>query len=244
MRLLSTLGLLSTASALVLSTAAAQTTPAPTTTLTSDFGYVATSGNTEVTTMSIGEKLTRSRGRLTLEQNFSLVYGEQQGTVITNNLRTGVRGDYRVIGKFAVFSGVAFDRNVFAGIERRFTEQLGVQLRAVGSATDTLRLEGGASVTQQTAVGDVKSQYVAGRAALAWRHAFTTSSYFQQNIEILPKLSDTDDYLFNTESALVAPISARIGVKISYVIRYDNLPEPGFSTTDRLFTTGIQLTFD
>jgi putative salt-induced outer membrane protein YdiY len=42
---------------------------------------------------------------------------------------------------------------------------------------------------------------------------------------------------------LIAPISQRIGLKISYVIRYDNVPQAGFSTTDRLFTTGLQLTF-
>jgi putative salt-induced outer membrane protein len=119
-----------------------------------------------------------------------------------------------------------------------------VQVRTIGSATDTLRIEGGVSVTQETAVGGAQSNFTAGRAAAAWRHAFTEASYFQQNLEFLPNLSDTDDYRFNTESALVAPISARIGVKLSYVIRYDNLPEPGFSTTDRLFTTGIQLTFD
>ncbi len=231
--------------ALVPRTAGAQDSVLVTTTkLTSDFGYVATSGNTEVTTMSIGEKLTRSRGRLTLEQNFSLVYGEQQGTVITNNLRTGLRADYRIIGKFALFAGGAYDRNVFAGIERRFAEQLGVQVRAVGNATDTLRLEGGASITQQTAVGGAQANFVSARAAAAWRHSFTEASYFQQNVEFAPNLKDTDDYFLNTESSLVAPISARIGIKLSYVIRYDNLPEPGFSTTDRLFTTGVQLTFD
>lgn len=224
---------------------AAQEAPtAPvTTTLTSDFGYVATSGNTEVTTMSVGEKFTRAHGRFTLEQNFSLIYGEQQGTVITNNLRTGVRVDYRVIGKFAVFAGAAFDRNAFAGIERRFAEQLGVQLRTHSSPTDTIRLEGGASLTQQTTVGGTQTQFVAARTAAVWRHAFSAASYFQQNVEFLPNLKTLDDYRLNTESSLVAPISARIGVKVSYVIRYDNLPELGFSTTDRLFTTGIQLTF-
>jgi putative salt-induced outer membrane protein len=245
MRLQTLIAILVAACVLPTSTAAAQdAAPASTTSLTGDLGYVATSGNTEVTTMSIGEKLTHGRGRLTLEQSFSLVYGEQQGTVITNNLRTGIRGDYRIVGTFALFAAGVFDRNVFAGIERRFAEQVGVQVRTIGSATDTLRIEGGVSVTQETAVGGAQSNFTAGRAAAAWRHAFTEASYFQQNLEFLPNLSDTDDYRFNTESALVAPISARIGVKLSYVIRYDNLPEPGFSTTDRLFTTGIQLTFD
>lgn len=222
----------------------AQDPPAVVTKFTTDFGYVATTGNTEVTTLSIGEKLTQARGRLGLEQNFSLVYGEQQGAVITNNLRTGVRADYKIDQFFALFGGVAFDRNVFAGIERRFEEQLGVQWRALAATRDTINVEGGGSVTQQTAVGEDESvNFPSARAALAWRHGFTRASYFQQNVEWLPNLDNTEDWRFNTESSLIAPISARIGMKVSYVIRYDNLPEVGFTTTDRIFTTGIQLTF-
>ena len=33
-----------------------------------------------------------------------------------------------------------------------------------------------------------------------------------------------------------------LALKVSYAIRFDNLPEPGFETTDRLLTTALQLT--
>jgi putative salt-induced outer membrane protein len=217
--------------------------PAVVTKFTSDFGYVATSGNTAVTTMSVGEKLTQSRNRLTLEQTFALVYGEQDGIVNTNNLRAGLRADYRVDRLFAIFGGAAFDRNTFAGIERRFEEQIGVQYRALAATRDTIRVEGGGSITQQIAVGGGQTNFPSARAAGVWRHHFTPASYFQQNVEYLPNLSTPIDWRINTESSVVAPISARIGVKVSYVIRYDNLPEVGFRTTDRLFTTGVQLTY-
>lgn len=211
---------------------------------TTDLGYVETSGNTQVTTMSINEKVTHARGRLGLEQSFALVYGEQQGTVNANSLRAGVRGEVKLNEHFSVFSAVTFERNVFNGLKRRFEEQLGLQLRAFAATRDTIHFQGGASVAQQTAVSGVADNFVAARAAAAWRHVFTPASYFEQLIETLPNLTDTEDYRVNTESSLVAPISARVGVKLSYVIRYDNLPEPGFSSTDRLFTTGIQLTFE
>ena len=29
---------------------------------------------------------------------------------------------------------------------------------------------------------------------------------------------------------------------MSYLIRFDNRPEPGFATTDQLFTTALQIT--
>ena len=43
--------------------------------------------------------------------------------------------------------------------------------------------------------------------------------------------------------ALVAPLSDVIALKLSYAIRFDNLPEPGFEKTDRIFSSGVQVTF-
>ncbi len=218
--------------------------PAPVVTkITADFGYVQAAGNSQVTTTSVGQKLTQSRGRLGLEQTFNFVYGEQEGVVNTNFLRAGLRGDYKLGGHFSGFASVAYDRNSFAGIERRFEENLGIAWRAIGAPRDTLRIEAGASVTQQRSTAGVVQDFPAARAAFAYRHLFSETSYFLQTLEAIPNFKDTEDFRVNTESAVVAPISARIGLKLAYVVRFDHLPEPGFQKTDRIFTTGVQITF-
>ena len=218
--------------------------PPSVTKFTTDFGYVSTSGNTAVTTLSINEKLMQSRGRLSIEQSFGIVRGQQDGIENTNNLRAGIRTDYKLDSQFALFIGAGYDRNPFAGIERRFEQQLGLQIRAIATEFDTLRFESGATATQQTSTdGTGRQTYPAARVAGTWRHQFSSASYFQQNIEVLPNLDDGEDWRVNTETALIAPISARIGVKLAYILRYDNLPEPTFRTMDRLFVTGIQLTY-
>lgn len=221
----------------------AQDATAPVTKITADFGYVAISGNTEATTLSVGEKWTRQSGRLTLEQNFGIIRGSLNGVENTNLLRTGVRAEYTLGAHFSWYAGAAFDRNPFAGIERRFEEQAGLQFRPVANPSDTLRFEGGLSATQQTSVDDTRLNFPAARAAASWRHQFSTEAYYVQNVEFLPNLQDGEDYRVNSESAIIAPISRRLSIKLGYLIRYDNLPEPTFRTTDRLFTTAIQLTF-
>ncbi len=221
----------------------AQQAPTVVTKITADIGYVAVTGNTQVTTFNIGEKLTQSRGRLSLEQGVGLVYSTQADSVISNYLRTHVRGDFKIDRLLAVFSGVAFDRNTFAGIERRFEEQVGISARLIGSARDTMRVEGGGSFTQQIGTDGIQQNFPSARGALSWRHVFTPAAYFTQNFEYIPNLKETEDWRMNSESGIVAPLSAKIGLKISYVIRYDNLPQPGFSEVDRLFTSGLQITF-
>ncbi len=225
--------------------AKAQDASAPTVTkATLDFGYVQTSGNTQVATLNLGEKLTQERGRLTLQQGFAFVYGKQRDSVITSYIGGNVRGDFKIDKILAAFAGVGFDRNRFAGIERRLEQQAGLQARVFADAIDTLRIEGGGSLTQQTGTDGIKSNFPAARGAAAWRHGFTPAAYFQQNVEWIPNLKTTEDWRLNSESAVVAPISSKIGLKLSYVIRFDNLPQVGFSELDRIFTTGVQVTFE
>lgn len=222
----------------------AQDAERPVTKFTSDFGYVAVSGNTQATTLSVGERWTRKSGRLTLEQNFGIIRGSLNGVENTNLLRAGVRSEYTLGGHFSWYAGAAFDRNPFAGIERRFEEQTGLQYRPIANSRDTLRFEGGASATQQTSVDGARLNFPAARAAGAWRHQFSTNAYFIQSVEVLPNLQDGEDYRINTESSIIAPVSQRIALRLGYLIRYDNLPEPTFRSTDRLFTTAVQLTFE
>jgi putative salt-induced outer membrane protein len=211
--------------------------------VTADVGYVSTSGNTAVTTTSIGEKWTQSRGLFTLEQTFSFVYGEQAGVEINNTLAAGLRGDYKLGSHFSLYGDVKFDRSPFSGIKRRIVESFGLQLLALQATNDTVRVSLGGSMTQQLGTDNAQNNFPAANAGLVWRHTFTAAAYFQQNLEAIPNLKDQEDLRVSSESALIAPISARIGMKLSYIVRFDNVPEPTFKTTDRIFTTGLQITF-
>ena len=221
----------------------AQSSPAVVTKVTADVGYVQTGGNTNLTTLNVGERFTQQRGRLSLLQQLNVVYSEQRDTVKANQLRVATRGDYRIDQIMSVFFAVTFDRNRFAGIQRRFDEQVGVQARLFAGRRDTLRIEGGGNVTQEVRLDGIQRNFPSARAAGSWRHAFNRTSYFHQTAEFIPNMRDSDDWRLNTESTVVAPVSSKVGLKVSYVVRYDNLPAAGFVDSDRLFTTGLQLTF-
>jgi putative salt-induced outer membrane protein YdiY len=46
-----------------------------------------------------------------------------------------------------------------------------------------------------------------------------------------------------SQTDLVAPLSKHFAIKIGYAIHYANQPPPGFRTTDRLFTSDLQVSF-
>ena len=87
------------------------------------------------------------------------------------------------------------------------------------------------------------SRFLALRFATTIRHNFTQTAFLSESAESLPNVENTKDYRINSETALVAPLAGRLALKITYLVHYDNVPEPGFGKTDRILTSGIQIGF-
>jgi len=210
---------------------------------TTDLGFVNAAGNTDVTTLNVGEELLLSYGPWGIKQTFGVVYGRTDGTVATSLWRAGIRGDRAVGSRLGIYLLGAFDRNTFAGITRRFEEGAGVVVKALETPTDRLEFEAGAGLTQQRSTTNESTSFASARGAGTYRRSFSEASHIQLSSEVLPNLEESEDLRVNSAAELVAPISARIAMKLAYAVRFDNLPEPGFEKTDRLFTAGLQISF-
>lgn len=219
--------------------AEAQDSPKPRE-FTADVGYVSTTGNTEVTTFNLGEKLVLRARRWEHKQQFGSVYASQDGKQSSNLLFANWRSDWKLHPRLAFFGFVGFDRNAFAGIARRFEEALGLSAVVLASGRDTWTVEGGLAMNQQRATDGASLSFASVRSATVFRHQFTKAAYVQQSAEFLPSLEVSEDYRLNTESALVAPLSTHIAMKLGYVVRFDHLPEPGRRKHDRIVTSGLQ----
>lgn len=211
--------------------------------LQTDFGFVNTAGNTSTTTLNAGEAASFTTGHWTFGQQFTAVYGRTDGEKSAENYTAGLRSDYALSSRFGVYGLGGWSRNEFAGITRRFEEGVGLTYKAIAGERTTLGFEAGISANQQRSTEAVEDNYAAGRGALLFKQLFATSAYFQQSGEILPNFKSGDDYLINTETAVVAPLSRSVAFKAGYVIHFDHDPEPGFKTTDRYLTSGLQIVF-
>ena len=223
----------------------AQESPAKAVAATANVSFVDAAGNTDVTTLSGDQRLeyTPAESGWKLAEFASLVYGRTEGETSANALKLGARADRLIAGRLSAFGGASYERNRFAGIARRFEEIAGLAYKVLDLPKDQLGAEAGASFTQQRNLDGVDDGFVAARAAASYRHLFTEHAWLQQLLEFLPSVEDGADRRINSETSLVAPLSARFAVKVAYTIRFDNLPEPGFEKTDRVLSTGLQATF-
>lgn len=221
----------------------------PATELTGDVSFVSVSGNTSITTLNAAERFIRRLDRWEFRQDLGAVYGKTDGTETSNLWRAALRADYGLSELWALYALTAFDRNKFAGIESRFAEGVGAVARVIATDVDQLNIEAGFQVTQQRNLDGTRDSFNSLRGATSWKHAFSRGAYVFQSAEVLPNLDDRSDLLVNSETALVAPLSSHIGVKLSYVVRFDNLPALNAAgtlplrKTDRILSSGIQISF-
>ncbi len=227
------------------SVARGQDEPPPPVQFTGDLGFVNTAGNSEVTTLNVGERLTYRTAGWVLGEFFNVIYGKTDGTESTSLWKAGARVDRELSQRLAVYGFVGWERNKFAGISRRFEEGVGLAYKVLTGPKSVLDFEAGVSLNQQrsTLAGIPEDKFAAGRAAGLFRYNLSESAFLTQLVEFLPNLEESDDYRVNSETALVASLSKSIALKLGYVVRFDNLPEPGFKETDRIFTSGIQVNF-
>jgi putative salt-induced outer membrane protein len=226
--------------------APAAAAPAPRTHTTIELGFVSASGNTTLRTLNAAEQFVFQPAPWKFTQTFAIVNGYTNGSETANNIRFGVRADYAFTEHFRAYGLGLYERNRFAGIARRFEEQLGLSYGALVGPRQVLDLEAGAGRNQQTSPTARPNDYWLGRAAAHYRFTFRPNAYLDEKVELLQSLQSGPERRINSEAALVAPLSTRIALRFGYVVRFVNAPPvavPAIKQTDQIVSSGVQIAF-
>lgn len=211
--------------------------------ITVDLGFVNASGNANFTSLNLGEKLSDKVGRVVLTQNGKVLYGRTDGATTTESYDAGARAQYELTKRVGLYALLVFQRDPFAGLASRWLGGPGVGVSLIQSAHDTLSIESGVISTRERSMANVTQSFGAARSAASFKHLFAGKSFVTEALEWVANLKTSDDQRINSETALTAPLSRQIGLRVSYLVRFDNQPEPGFKKTDRILTTGVQIAF-
>lgn len=215
-------------------------------------GFSQTKGNAEAIATNVANKFKYSLAGWSVQQDLSFFYGKANGKVNANFWNGGVRGERNLAPRIGTFMAARYDRNQLQGINNRFQQGFGVNVMALDDKRNRLTLSVGGSLFQQElsegATARLPRAFPAARASIDYRRRLTDLAYVQQSTEYLPAVSDTASSFFvNAESAVVAPLSKSVGLKMSYVIRYNSDPPTRnrvqLRTTDTFFSSGLTVTF-
>ncbi|MEO8031148.1 MAG: DUF481 domain-containing protein [Gemmatimonadota bacterium] len=206
-----------------------------------NFGLINTAGNTSTTSLNGDYAVSYLTGYWTFSQLLAVVYGKTNGAVTAEEYRGGIRAEWAVSRCLSFYGLGNYYRNRLGGIDHRYEEGTGLLFKAIDQPKQTFNLEAGVSFLQETPVTDPQNNFTAPRAAAFYKHLLGKTAFFSQAFEVLPDLRRSKDVRLNTETTLDAPLSTRIALKVAYVVRFDNEPQPGFKKTDRYLTSGVQV---
>lgn len=210
-------------------------------TLTLDAGFVNASGNSDFTSANFGEKATWGVSGWSFTQSAKMLFGETDGDRTTESYDVGARGERALSGRIGLFAIITYQRDPFAGVASRWGGGPGLAIALVKAARDTLGLETAITAQRERSTAGGRQSFSATRTAASYKHLFSTAAAVTQTLVWVANLETMDDQRLDSETALTAPLSRQIALRVAYVIRFDNLPEPGFESTDRILTTGIQI---
>jgi putative salt-induced outer membrane protein len=209
-----------------------------------ELSYIQTGGNTNSKTLATAGKAERSFERAKLTGEFNAIYGEKSG--VTSDKAWMGRGkyDHYVSNRAFAYLSETFERNVFKGVEIRYTTQAGLGYEFIKTASDMLKGEAGVGYIRENPIAPFDDLgYATGRVYGEYGHAFDEKTRFLQTAEYLPALKGGEGYLFREESSFIANVMGNLALKVSYGVWYDSSPQPGFFKTDRLFKTALLYTF-
>ena len=221
-----------------------------------EFSFVATSGNSETTTLGLKNKLWRKWSRNAFELNAGAVRSEgttnrrAEGTVddfdveedsekTAESYYLNGRYDRSITDRFFWFGTAGWDRNTFAGIDNRYAVAAGVG--NIWDTPDTIkfRTDYALSYTDQEDVVEVPgidNTFMGVRVSWNYWHKFGAVTEYVNEFIGDENLEETTDWRLNMINSVTVALSGRLALKVSLQWLYDH--QPAFETLPLFDGTG------
>jgi len=209
-----------------------------------ELSYVDTSGNSEVTTLSAKNKLTyqfsdKTSGRW----KFQALNGESDGQRDAESYFTELRGNYAPTERYYNYLSANWLKDRFADIDYRYTFGAGSGYKFLQGPGHFLLGEAGLTYTIEKLINDSDTEYLGGRLYSEYEYQISDDTKFSQSVEALLDFEDTQNYMLNSETALITAINSVFSFKTSYVIKYDNAPSENSDDTDTVLAASLVANF-
>lgn len=219
---------------------------------TVELGGSITSGNTETMALTgLGNVSYRWR-RNGLSATFGVNWGQSKIDTDGDGLLSTVERDAEYTKTAErVYGTLRYDRflgkrdslyllgggfsDSFAGYDYRVNGQLGWSHNFVDRENAGLRGELGVDIAREDFVEGIDPNaqtVVAARLLLGGRYAFNKNVSVEDTLEIYEGVLDFTDFRLNNTASITAALGAKLSLKLSHQLAFDNVPVEGFQPLD------------
>jgi putative salt-induced outer membrane protein YdiY len=206
------------------------------------FGLTLTSGNSDSLLVNSSFKTHRLNPTNELTLGIEGAYGENDSVKNAEMLHS--YGQYNHLFTDRVYGYGRADglHDGISDVSYRATVSPGAGYYFVKSKETTLAGEFGPGGVFEKVDGSTEN-YAAPRVAERLEHKVDGHARFWENMEFLPQLDQTDNFLVNSEVGVEAPITKRISLSTVLQDNFANVPAPGHKDNDVKLVSGLVFKF-
>lgn len=196
------------------------------------FSYLGTSGNSRTSSTGLSANFERTWGDWKLQALASALRASDDGEKSAERFLAAARGDVTVWKELALTSGIAWERDRFAGIDSRSILDAGLKWTPELDATIAFSALVAATYTREDQIRAASDGYLGALVKADVGYAITESARATASAAVYPNFETTRAWRAVSGAGLQASLSSRLALKLAYEYRYNNRPPAGFRKTD------------
>lgn len=212
--------------------------PPPAVEATAQFTFLDTRGNTETLSLGTAGDVTWRPGPWTHNAKATFAQNESDGVVDARAITGLFRSSRSFNPRLSGYGQYDYLRDTYAGVDQRHVVEGGVSFKAVDSARQKLRLDGGLGYVNEQGPGESLDSATLSTGAL-YQIAISETAEFKYEPRYLLPLNETDAWKFDQVAALSVSINSVLALKASHTIRYSAAPPVDFETMDTIMAVSL-----
>jgi putative salt-induced outer membrane protein len=203
-------------------------------------GYLATSGNTESSSLNSGFSISYDDDLWLHSLEGTAINSSENKDTTAEAYGVGWKSEYSLTKSDFLFVRVNWRKDRFSGHEQQLSETLGYGRRLIDTGSHVLNVEIGAGARQaELADGSMEDELIK-RGGLSYQWKFSETAEFAQTVAVE---SGPDNTWLETVSAVKARLVEDLALVASYTIKNNSSVPVGSENTDRFTALSLEYSF-
>lgn len=203
-------------------------------------GYLATSGNTESTSLNSGFTLAYATGRWAHSLEASAIKASEDDATSAEAYSVGWKTEYNMTERDFLFGRVNWRKDRFTAYEQQLSESVGYGRRLIDTGVHFLNVELGAGARQADLVDGTAEEDFIFRGGIAYQWKFSETAAFTQDINAE---SGPGNVYTESVSAITTKLMGNLGLVASYTIKNSSVVPPGSENSDTYTALSLEYAF-
>ncbi|MGB5630699.1 MAG: DUF481 domain-containing protein [Woeseiaceae bacterium] len=207
---------------------------------TAKLGYLATSGNTETSTLNTGFTVGYTTGKWVHGFEASAVNASENEIKTAEAYAADWKSERNITDHDFLFGRLSWRKNLFGAFDTQFSQTVGYGRHLIDTDKHTLNAEIGAGARQSEARDGISESETVFRGGMYYKWHFSETAEFRQDLTV--EAGDLNTYI-ESVTALSAQLVGNLALVASYTIKANSDVPPTTEKTDTYTALSFEYAF-